>query len=161
MTASKCYSLFAAHCLQLWAALPEQCGSDVCLTGSPERQKPQKMTGLRITSSHSVSLSFVSLAGASIQSKSSPRLHWKHQTTSETRGGCFAFTEWMKRKVWYCWDRVVWVHQLNICVPQEELNICDRGPCNRMARVIGKILSTFLIFLISWPASIFVSHLYL
>lgn len=35
----------------------------MCLTGSLEREKLQKMTGLRITSSHCVSLSFVSLAG--------------------------------------------------------------------------------------------------
>ncbi len=35
----------------------------MCLTGSPEREKLQKMTGLRITSSHCVSLSFVSPAG--------------------------------------------------------------------------------------------------
>lgn len=39
MTAPKCYSLFAAHCLQLWAALPESCCSAVFLTGSLEREK--------------------------------------------------------------------------------------------------------------------------
>lgn len=80
---SHSYSLFAAHCLQLGAVLPESHASDVCLTGSPERQKLQKMTGLRITSSRSASLSFVSLAGVPIQSNRSPRSQPEHQTTAK------------------------------------------------------------------------------
>lgn len=56
-------------------------GIDVCLTGSPERDKVQRLACRCITRALLVSLSFVFVSGGSIWSKSFPRLCWKHQIT--------------------------------------------------------------------------------